>query len=170
MLACAPIRLAQGGVSIRGSVAGGVGGSGEWRRTKAFSAKGPAERYANAMETDREPGEYIDPEAGKVRFEEVAGRWLASRVVNLSSLIKYESALRLHVNPVFGRRQLRAIRPSDCWVGRRPRGRMLIERQSTKDQAEDRRAQRTVGPTAVGSPGTPARGSRSGAVAPVGRR
>ncbi|GAA0585699.1 tyrosine-type recombinase/integrase [Kribbella sandramycini] len=87
-------------------------------RTKAFSTKGPAERHANAMETDRERGEYIDPEAGKVRFEEVAGRWLASRVVDPSSLIKYESALRLHVNPVFGRRQLRAIKPSEIagWV------------------------------------------------------
>ncbi|WP_328993916.1 site-specific integrase [Kribbella sp. NBC_01245] len=70
------------------------------------------------METDRERGEYIDPEAGKVRFEEVAGRWLASRVVDPSSAIKYESALRLHVNPVFGRRQLRTIKPSEiaAWV------------------------------------------------------
>ena len=31
-------------------------------RTKAFSTKGPAERHANAMETDRERGDYIDPE------------------------------------------------------------------------------------------------------------
>jgi integrase len=70
------------------------------------------------METDRERGEYIDPEAGKVRFEEVAGRWLGSRVVDPASAIKYESALRLHVNPVFGRRQLRAIKPSEIagWV------------------------------------------------------
>jgi hypothetical protein len=70
------------------------------------------------METDRERGEYIDPEAGKVRFEEVAGRWLASRVVDPSSAIKYESAPRLHVAPVFGRRQLRTIKPSEiaAWV------------------------------------------------------
>nr|WP_238165812.1 site-specific integrase [Kribbella sp. VKM Ac-2527] len=70
------------------------------------------------METDRERGEYIDPEAGKVRFEEVAGRWLGSRVVDPSTAIKYESALRLHVSPVFGRRQLRTIKPSEiaAWV------------------------------------------------------
>ena len=68
-------------------------------RTKAFSTKSPAGRHANAMETDRERGEYIDPEAGKVRFGEVAGRWLASRVVDPSTAIKYESALRLHVAP-----------------------------------------------------------------------
>src|SRR4051794_39670037 len=87
-------------------------------RTKAFITKGPAERHANAMETDRERGEYIDPEARKVRFEEVAGRWLASRVVDPSSAIKYESALRLHVDPVFWRRQLRTIKPSEiaAWI------------------------------------------------------
>jgi integrase len=87
-------------------------------RTKAFGTKRPAERHANAMETDRERGEYIDPEAGKVRFEEVAARWLASRVVDPASLIRYESALRLHVNPVFGRRQMRSIKPSEiaAWV------------------------------------------------------
>ncbi|MEV4264564.1 tyrosine-type recombinase/integrase [Kribbella sp. NPDC049584] len=70
------------------------------------------------METDRERGEYIDPEAGKVRFAEVAGRWLASRVVDPASLIRYESSLRLHVEPVFGRRQLRTIKPSEiaAWV------------------------------------------------------
>ncbi|MGW1345665.1 tyrosine-type recombinase/integrase [Kribbella sp. NPDC002412] len=46
------------------------------------------------------------------------GRWLASRVVDPASAIKYESALRLHVGPVFGRRQLRTIKPSEiaAWV------------------------------------------------------
>lgn len=80
----------------------------------------PAERHANAVETDRERGEYIDPEAGKVRFEEVAGRWLASRVVDPSGAIKYESALRLHVSPVFERWQLRTIKPSEiaAWMAR----------------------------------------------------
>jgi integrase len=70
------------------------------------------------METDRERGEYIDPEAGKVRFGEVAERWLTSRVVDPASVIRYESSLRLHVDPVFGRRQLRTIKPSEiaAWV------------------------------------------------------
>jgi integrase len=70
------------------------------------------------METDRERGEYIDPNAGKIRFEAVAERWLASRVVDPASAIKYESALRLHVDPVFGRRQLRSIKPSEiaAWI------------------------------------------------------
>jgi integrase len=87
-------------------------------RSKAFGTKLAAERHGAAMETDRERGEYIDPNAGKVRFEVVADRWLASRVVDPASAIKYESSLRLHVDPVFGRRQLRSIKPSEiaAWI------------------------------------------------------
>lgn len=87
-------------------------------RSKAFGTKGAAERHGAAMETDRERGEYIDPNAGKVRFEEVAERWLASRLVDPASSIRHESSLRLHVAPVFGRRQLRSIKPSEiaAWI------------------------------------------------------
>jgi integrase len=87
-------------------------------RSKAFGTKTAAERHGAAMETDRERGEYIDPDAGKVRFEEVAERWLASRVVDPATALKYESSVRLHVVPVFGRRQLRTIKPSEiaAWV------------------------------------------------------
>src|SRR3954470_11737779 len=74
-------------------------------RSKAFNTKGAAERQGAAMETDRERGDYVDPQAGKVRFEEVAKRWLSSRIVDPATAIKYESACRLHVEPTFGRRQ-----------------------------------------------------------------
>jgi integrase len=38
--------------------------------------------------------------------------------VDPASLIRYESTLRLHVNPVFGRRQMRSIKPSEiaAWL------------------------------------------------------
>ncbi|MFI5709807.1 phage integrase central domain-containing protein [Kribbella sp. NPDC051620] len=87
-------------------------------RTRAFGTKAAAERHGHAMETDRERGEYIDPEAGKIRFDEVAERWLGSRVVDPATAIRYESVHRLHVSPVFGRRQLRTIKPSEiaAWV------------------------------------------------------
>lgn len=54
-------------------------------RTKVFSTKVAAERHGAAMETDGARGEYIDPNAGKVRFEVVAERWLKSRVVDPAS-------------------------------------------------------------------------------------
>jgi hypothetical protein len=56
----------------KGWLAGWIDPGGN-ERTKALSTKVPAERHANAMETDRERGEYIDPDAGKVRFEVVPG-------------------------------------------------------------------------------------------------
>lgn len=40
-------------------------------------------------------------------------RWLASRIVDPSTLIRYETALRLHVDPVFGCRQLSSVKPSE---------------------------------------------------------
>ena len=87
-------------------------------RTKVFSTKVAAERHGAAMETDGARGEYIDPNAGRVRFEVVAERWLKSRVVDPASAIRYESSLRLHVAPVFGKRQLSSIKPSEiaAWI------------------------------------------------------
>lgn len=107
-------------MGAREAVVGGVGGSGGAGADQGVQYEGPAERHANAMETDRERGEYIDPEAGKVRFEEVAERWLASRVVDPASAIRYETMLRLHVDPVFGRRRVRTIKPSEIaeWIAK----------------------------------------------------
>jgi hypothetical protein len=58
-------------------------------------------------------GEYADPRAGSVRFDEVLDSWFRSRSVDPSTLINYEKALRLHVRPVFGQRMLNSIRPSE---------------------------------------------------------
>lgn len=87
-------------------------------RSQAFDTKVKATRYANAMETDSARGDYIDPKAGKVRFDAVAEQWLTSRIVDPTTAMRYETALRLHVDPVFGRRQLGSIKPSEIarWI------------------------------------------------------
>jgi len=85
-------------------------------RSKAFTTKVAASKYGAQMETDRERGEYVDPSAGKVRLEEIGPRWLMSRSVDPSSQIQYESKWRLHVQPVFGGRQVKSIRPSEIAV------------------------------------------------------
>lgn len=82
-------------------------------RTKAFTKKTPADLHWQAQETDVERGDYRDPKAGREKFAEVAERWFKSRKVDPSSAIKYESVYRLHVEPVFGRKSVKAIRPSD---------------------------------------------------------
>jgi hypothetical protein len=70
------------------------------------------------METDKERGDYRDPSAGKELFADFGRRWLASLVVDPSTVLRYESAYRLHVQPLFGRRQVRVIRPPliQAWV------------------------------------------------------
>jgi integrase len=65
------------------------------------------------METDRQRGDYLDPKAGRETLGAIGRRWLASRTVDPSSRLRYESVFRLHVEPRFGRRAVKAIRPSD---------------------------------------------------------
>jgi len=64
-------------------------------------------------------GENHDPNAGKTLFNDLGKRWLESRVVDPSSILRYETACRLHVLPAFGHRQIRAIKPSHIqdWIG-----------------------------------------------------
>jgi hypothetical protein len=74
------------------------------QRSRAFETKTQALRYASAMETDRDRGDYLDPNAGKVRPEEIWPRWMGSRTIDPASEIQYDPKWRLHVEPVFGRR------------------------------------------------------------------
>jgi hypothetical protein len=82
-------------------------------QSQAFGIKDAADKHWKAMETNRERGEYVDPKAGRELMRGVGKRWLASRSVDPSSVIRYESLGRLHVEPVFGRRQVKAVKPSD---------------------------------------------------------
>jgi integrase len=88
-------------------------------RSQVFKTQAEADRHWAAMETDKQRGEYHDTNAGKVLFEDFGRRWLSSRIVDPSSRIRYETAYRLHVEPTFGRRQVRAIKPSQiqAWLG-----------------------------------------------------
>ncbi len=87
-------------------------------RSQAFGKKELADRHWQAMETDRERGDYLDPKAGRELLRDVGKRWLASRVTDPSTQIRYESLWRLHVEPTFGRRRVKAIRPSEiqAWL------------------------------------------------------
>jgi integrase len=86
--------------------------------SRAFAAKDAADKHWQAMETDRERGDYLDPRAGKESLGAIGKRWLASRVVDPSTRIRYESLWRLHVEPTFGSRAVKAIKPSaiQAWL------------------------------------------------------
>lgn len=87
-------------------------------RSKAFTTQTAADKHWRAMETDRERGEYFDPKAGKVSFGDLGKRWLASRVVDPATHARYESAYRHHVEPTFGKKAVKSIRPSQVqeWI------------------------------------------------------
>ncbi|GAA1712365.1 hypothetical protein GCM10009745_70690 [Kribbella yunnanensis] len=85
-------------------------------RSKAFATKTEALRFASGKETDRDRGDYLDPNAGKVRLEEIWARWIRSRSIDPASEIQYESKWRLHVSPHFGKRMVKSILPSEIAV------------------------------------------------------
>ena len=78
--------------------------------------KARAIQYATGMEADRDRGDYLDPNAGKVRLDEIWPRWIGSRTVDPASEIQYESKWRLHLQPMFGRRMVKSILPSEIAV------------------------------------------------------
>ena len=59
-------------------------------RSKAFATKPEATRYGARMETDRVRGDYLDPNAAKVRLDELGPRWLGSRSVDPATMVTYE--------------------------------------------------------------------------------
>ena len=63
-------------------------------------------------------GRYIDPRAGTVTVAEYATRWTAAQHWRPSTAERTANVLRLHVLPVFGRHELRAVRRSEVttWV------------------------------------------------------
>lgn len=88
-------------------------------RSQSFVRKVDARAFANSVETDMRRGQYLDPEAGKVRFAEFAGRWAASLTVDAKTAEGIASRLRAHLLPAFGDRELRHIKPSTIqgWLG-----------------------------------------------------
>lgn len=72
------------GGCVMASIQHRPGGAKPWRvryrdpqgadRSQSFIRKVDARAFANAVETDMRRGQYLDPEAGKVRFAEFAGR------------------------------------------------------------------------------------------------
>src|SRR4029077_19734965 len=60
-------------------------------KSMAFRSQVAADKHWQGIETDKERGDYRDPDAGKVLFGDLGKRWLASRVVDPSSFIRYET-------------------------------------------------------------------------------
>ena len=88
------------------------------QKTKHFDRKGDAERFTDALRGDLARGVYIDPQAGRLRFQDYAEQWRAGQLHRRSTATQTETYLRLHAYPIFGHLPLGAVRRSDIqsWV------------------------------------------------------
>lgn len=88
------------------------------QRTRTFTRKGDADRFAATVETDKLRGTYLDPDAGRITFQTYAEQWLAAQTFDRSTREAVALRLRLHVFPVLGRTQLRQVKPStvQAWL------------------------------------------------------
>jgi integrase len=87
-----------------------------------FLRKQDARDAANDREAKiRRPDEWIDPELSRTTVAAVAVTWLegARHTLKPKTVASYRSLLSSRVMPTFGKRELRAVKPSDvtAWVG-----------------------------------------------------
>jgi integrase len=82
-------------------------------RSKSFPDKQKrlAEAWLTQIAADMTRGQYVDPSAGKVTFQQFATKWLASQTTDVSTVMAMELRFRLHVFPHIGSRSLSAFQP-----------------------------------------------------------
>lgn len=79
-----------------------------------FATATDARTWLATVEADLARGELLDPRLSRRLFSEWAAEWLAGLHVKPKTLVGYESALRVHVLPVFGQMPVAAITYRDC--------------------------------------------------------
>jgi integrase len=82
-------------------------------KSKSFPDKQKrlAEVWLTQIAADMSRGQYIDPSAGKVTFQQFATQWLASQTTDPSTLEAMELRFRLHAFPHIGSRSLSGFQP-----------------------------------------------------------
>jgi len=85
---------------------------------KHFARKVEAQRWIDEVTTSIVTGQYVDPRAGKITFQEHAEQWRAAQVHRPTSAAYVEGMLRRHVYPIYGARAIGSILPSEiqAWV------------------------------------------------------
>ncbi|QFZ16897.1 tyrosine-type recombinase/integrase [Saccharothrix syringae] len=84
-------------------------------RSKTFPdrQKAAADAFLHEIETDKNKGTYLDPNAGRITFRDYTERhWIGARTFDESTREGVEFRLKLHVYPYFGDTELRLIQPS----------------------------------------------------------
>lgn len=110
----------------RGKVASAAHGKGKrWQAryddpngrevTALFATKTEAEAEIVKQESAKQSGSWLDPKAGRITVERFAyDVWLPSLNIKSRSRRGRESVLRLYLEPEWGHREIRSIRPSEA--------------------------------------------------------
>jgi integrase len=100
---------------------------------ETFKTKADALAWLTVTERDILKGRWIDPTAGKVTLGSFASEWVQRRSdLRPTTRAKYESLLRLHIEPTLGDHELAKVAPSSVrdWYYR-----LAEEHQTTADDA-----------------------------------
>ncbi|MCI0385096.1 site-specific integrase [Streptomyces sp. CNQ085] len=81
------------------------------RAPQTFETRTDAEIWLSQVEADLTRGNWQDPDAGAVNFEDYAKRWIAERGLRPTTVELYERLLRIHLLPTFGGLDLDEITP-----------------------------------------------------------
>lgn len=74
--------------------------------------KRKAETWLANIEADMSRGDYIDPDSGKVTFEQYATKWMTTQVTDPATRESVEMRLRLHAIPHLGTRPMGSFNPT----------------------------------------------------------
>lgn len=80
---------------------------------KHFPRKVDAQRWLDEVTASVVTGQYVDPRAGKVTFNDYALSWAASQPWRPKTQQRVDGNLRVHVLPVLGPRPIADVRPSE---------------------------------------------------------
>ncbi|WP_154096236.1 tyrosine-type recombinase/integrase [Microbacterium testaceum] len=93
---------------------------GKTARKGGFARKRDAEAYITSVESAKLQGAYISPGESLVTVGELGAAWLTAHAISVkpSTLHSDESAWRVHVEPVWGRRRVGSIRHTEvaAWI------------------------------------------------------
>ena len=90
-------------------------------RKRRFNRKADADRWLVEVEHSKNVGGYVDTAAGRTTLGAFAPRWLAAQTFDESTREAVALRLRVHLEPAFGKVELRAIRAVALAVAERLR-------------------------------------------------
>lgn len=88
------------------------------RRSKTFATRTEAKKFLDNIKSDRNRGDYIDPNEARRTFREVAELWFRSRNLRPKTAKSYRTILEQRIYPTFADRPIGGITTMDltAWI------------------------------------------------------